>query len=502
MAGFSIINTGSGNVEFTDSAPALTVDFVIQASGANVQISRLARLAWAGPIAAGPGNVTLTATGAISENGGEIGGDLLTTSSAGGATLNGPNAVLVFIATNTGSGDVEFTDTAPTLTVESVVQAGGGNVQIINSGWISMVGALAAGPGNVTLSSAGTIAESGGEIGGNLLTTNSAGGTTLNGFNAVSAFNATNTGSGDVEFTDTAPTLTVESVVEASGENVQIINSGSISVTGPIAAGPGKVTLTAMGAISENGGEIGGYLHDDYFGRRAILNGPNALSVFSATNTTSGDVEFSDTTPTLAIVGINQSGGNVQVTNTGSISVTGPLSAGTGNVTLTATGTVDENGGAIERQPAHHNLGWWTILNGADTVSAFSATNTTSGDVEFSDTTPTLAIVGINQSGGNVQITNTGSISLTGPFAAGTGNVTLTATGAIAENSGPISGNLLTTTSAGGTILNGANTVSAFTPRTPPAATLTSATRRLRWQLWVSIRAAGTFKSPTLAQSA
>ena len=68
------------------------------------------------------------------------------------------------------------------------------------------------------------------------------------------------------------------------------------------------------------------------------------------------------------------------------------------------------------------------ILNSANTVTSFNATNATSGDIDLTNSSvSTLLVTGIAQSSGlgNVNITNTGTMTITGAINTAGGNVSL-----------------------------------------------------------------------------
>jgi len=233
--------TGSGAITFGDGAGAGTghafSDSLVlrNPSGGGISITDV--------LSTGTNNLTLSSGGAISQSAAITAG-LLTTVSAGGAVLNAANAVGSFNATNTGSGNIELTNTAAPLSVTGISQAGGGDVTINNTGAISVGGATVTG-GNLTLTASGTIGQTG-AIAADLLTTSSAGGTLLNGSNTVGAFNATNTGAGNIELTNTAATLDLQGIAQNTG-NVVIGNSGAItqSVAGITTAANGGISVTA-----------------------------------------------------------------------------------------------------------------------------------------------------------------------------------------------------------------------------------------------------------------
>src|SRR5205807_631943 len=149
-----------------------------------------------------------------------------------------------------------LTNTAATLTVTGVSQAGGGSVTISNTGAITVTGQINAGSSApVTLTAGGVVSESGsGQILNNgLLTTSSVGGTALGAANnQFFSFNATNTTSGNVSVSDNAP-LTITGISQSGGGSVTV-NSFVIGITGTVGAGSGgAVTLTATAGLQESG---------------------------------------------------------------------------------------------------------------------------------------------------------------------------------------------------------------------------------------------------------
>ena len=90
------------------------------------------------------GDVTLT-SGALSEAGTNfIGGSVLTTNTAGGATLNNANTVNTFNALNTISGDIALINTANPLTITGISNTGGGSDTVNNAGALSITGTIGA----------------------------------------------------------------------------------------------------------------------------------------------------------------------------------------------------------------------------------------------------------------------------------------------------------------------------------------------------------------------
>ena len=88
--------------------------------------------------------------------------------------------------------------------------------------------------------------------------------------------------------------------------------------------------------------------------------------------------------------------------NTGAISITGSIAAGaSNNVSLTSTGAITESGGGLISGAllTTSSVGG-QALGGANTVSSFNATNTTSGNISFNDIAAPVTVTGVSQSGG------------------------------------------------------------------------------------------------------
>src|SRR5207248_2687697 len=123
------------------------------------------------------------------------------TSSVGGTTLGGANAVGSFNATNSTGGNISLINTAAPLTITGISQSGGGSVTVNNTGAISLTGTVSAGSGGaINLVASGTLSETGASLATPRAPdpTSSVGGTTLGGANTVGSFNATNSTGGNI----------------------------------------------------------------------------------------------------------------------------------------------------------------------------------------------------------------------------------------------------------------------------------------------------------------
>ena len=556
VGSFNATNAASGAISLSDTASPLTITGISE-TGGGVSVSNTGPLTTTGAVStAANGNISLTATGtetiggavtaggagtvtldstggdllvnaavssmsgaidataggAITESGSGAFGTsgLLTTSSTSGQALNGANTVGSFNATNAASGAISLSDTASPLTITGISQSSGG-ISVSNTGPLTTAGAVTtAANGNISLTATGT------ETIGGAVTAGGAG------------------------------TVTLDST------------GGDLLVKATVSSMSGAIHATAGGAITESGsgafGTSGLLTTNSTSGQ--TLNGANTVGSFNATNATSGAISLSDTASPLTITGISQSGGGISVSNTGPLTTAGAVTtAANGNISLTATGTeticgvvtaggagtvtLDSTGGDLLVKAAVSSMsgaidaaaggaitesgsgafgtsGLLTtnstsgqILNGANSVGSFNATNATSGAISLSDTASPLTITGISETGGDIGVSNTGPLTTAGAVTtAANGNISLTATGtetiggavtaggagtvtldstggdllvkaavssmsgaidataggAITESGGGAFGTsgLLTTNSTSGQTLNGANTVGSF----------------------------------------
>src|SRR5207244_1009556 len=197
-------------------------------------------LSLTGAVNAGGNAVNLTASTSISQTAaGVITGGLLTTSSATGTDLStATNAVTRTSAAKGRTAAVNVLDCNATLTVTGITDTtAGGPVTVDNTGGaLSLTGAVNAGANAVNLTALTAISQTAaGVITGGLLTTSSATGTDLStATNAVTSFNASNSGVGTVNLKDSTGTLTVTGISETTGGGPTTVNNagGPLSRTG------------------------------------------------------------------------------------------------------------------------------------------------------------------------------------------------------------------------------------------------------------------------------
>jgi autotransporter-associated beta strand protein len=203
---------------------------------------------------------------------------------------------------------------------------------------------------------------------------------------------------------DQSTNINVTNAISGSGTLELISTGGSITQSAAI-------TVATLATTSRTG--------------TALDNLGNAISSFSAANSTSGNVSLTNAATTLTVSGINETGGNVNVNNTGDISITGTISASGGQaVILTATGSLSETGLGLIKTTGTLTASAATgiMLSGVitNTVDTFTATNSTSGNISLTNTAAPLTVTSISEaSGGTVTIGNTGAVTFPNALSGG-----------------------------------------------------------------------------------
>ena len=289
------------------------------------------------------------------------------------------------------------------------------------------------------------------------------------------------------------------SVRWTSFENIAGTGSNSYS---------GAVGSTLSGAISNTADAVTLQGAIQTGGGQSYLGPVKLAAATTLTSTGSGAITFahtvdSDTTPrdlTVGTSGVTTFDGAVGATplnsltvkpggttyiNGGSVSTSGAagqtynnavvlgggtiLNAGPGAITEGDSGSLTTTGLLTTRSGSGQDL----VGNGANSVAAFNATNTSSGDITLTNRSPLLTITGIKQSGGGLSITNSGAITSSGPLTV-SGATTITAasqsvtlTDAANDFSGPV------TVAAAATDINDRNDLTVVLNTTGPT-TLTA----------------------------
>jgi hypothetical protein len=487
------------------------------------------------------------ASGAIAESGfGLINTTgLLTTSSVIGETLNGANAVGSFSATDLGA--VSLTNTATSLALGTVTSSG---LTVNNTGLLVINNAISEGANSVALTATGitnlsTVTASGGvylNYGTGTLTnatansiisnggaanaapitligdnTNLFGGSVVGGAGTVSMDFFTHTlaasgmgGVGYFSMISTTGTLQVGS----------LLDTGVMTITGPLVASTYKLVLENSGGISNNSAISGNYGIVLNAGTGTITN-----TAGSITNTGGTTGFISLTADKMALTGGTISGGagyvgiyNSTLTNAINLGSSVDTTANTLELSNTELNTISStaglqvgsasNSGAITVSSALSvaNGLRLRLSNGASGIAINGTINAPSGiwldtagpvSQTAAITAPTLILSGtgaFNLNGASNIIAsiagNVGSLSLLDSAAvsvdtvvadslntfvgiSATGPVSLMSSGALSQTSAISTPGLLTTSSVGGTTLNSANTVGSFSGANSTSGNLT-----------------------------
>ncbi len=266
----------------------------------------------AGQIIASGGKVYLTANSAakvvdnVVSMSGVIEATTATTGKNGEIILNGGSAGVTHVSgkLKAPNGHVETSGHILILHSDIVIDATGGN-WLVDPWNITVV----AGSGTTNNSGPTSFSPTGtsSQIGANLINAQLGAGTnvTLD----------TNSGGSD------AGNITISSGITWSTSAVfTLIANNNIAINAVINGGAnGLVTLNAGGAISQSAGITANTLTTTSGTGTALTSVFNAVSNFSATNTTSGNISFTNTLP-LTIVGLSaQSNGSIAISNSGNI---------------------------------------------------------------------------------------------------------------------------------------------------------------------------------------
>ena len=439
-------NTGSGNLSFTNGVTATSGTISDTAGNITLTCTNVGNCLNLNNNVTATGNtVTLNASGVINQIAGAISAATLTTSSAGGTTLNDANTVGTFNATNTTSGDISLTNTAGTLLVSGVSQSGGGGVTIANTGNVVLTGNITDAAGIVTLTASGAIDDAGATqvITAGTLTGSSGTGVVLTDGNLVGTLGPfTNTTSGNLFYTNAKSLATAGLVTNSANTGtlaLNVTNGGTLTIGGSgVTSTNGAITLTAdamsIGA-PVNAGTARVTLTPNTAGV-AIDLGPGPAGVLDLTQASLNEVT----------AGVLQIGSNTA----GNLTVTAPIAPTGSNVLALVTGgTVSETPAGTLTVPDLRisSSGAVTLDNPGNAIQVLAAVAASSVTV-VDGVNLTIGVVDgdsgiIPGVGASVNVTSSGTISETG--------------GALVDTTGT-----LTTSSVGGTTLGNANTVGAF----------------------------------------
>ncbi|MES2262903.1 MAG: filamentous hemagglutinin N-terminal domain-containing protein [Pseudomonadota bacterium] len=226
---------------------------------------------------------------------------------------------------------------------------------------------------------------------------------------------------------------------------LNVTAGGTLSTANALSVG-GNLALSANGDIGQASAWTVG-------GSTTIGAGAHTILLDQSANAFSGAVSLTNTgnnavtlvnTPSL-VLGASSSGGTLSVTTGGALSQSGAITAARLNATA-------QDG---------------ITLNGANQVAAFSATNTGSGGVALTNTTPQLLITGsgVTTSSGDIALDNTGvnGILVSAPVTATSGGVALTAHSPITVGANLTAGTSIALTASSDITVNTGSTLNAST---------------------------------------
>lgn len=477
------VSAGSGALALTSTSGALTVDGV--SAGTNVSLTAGGNLNLVGDVTGA--TATFSAGGAIDQAGGAISATTLSATAVNGISLTDGNAVANLGATaNTGSGGVALdvtgalaltgglsapgqevslvaaggaiTQPAGGITANALVASGAGGLSLTGANQVGFVYGLASGAGGLSFidgasftlegdiaglgqsvsltSTGGSISQAVGVITAANLSASAASGLSLTGQNEVPQVMTLSSGSGGIAFNDNQP-LTVNNITLGAGDLSLSTTSGDLTLTSTVAS-PGNFTLSAPGTITAAtpmSAAATVSAAGDYSITASAMNTAALQPMLTgAASNLSIDFTGPEGTANVSNVALSAPGSVSVIANNSDLTI-GSITAGA-NVTLSSAGTISQGeGGDISAAMLTASAVSGIYLYGSNTVAAVaSLTNTTSGEIEFSDNT-SVTIGSVNQGGlGAIYLnTNTGDLTLTSPIV-GPGSVIVSAGSGAGDN--------------------------------------------------------------------
>ncbi|MGE5268201.1 MAG: filamentous hemagglutinin N-terminal domain-containing protein, partial [Thiohalocapsa sp.] len=490
----TLSTTGDGaDASLTNAAPVTIGAATIGGNLSLTTTGAASNITLLGDVAADLGQVTISAAGKINQTSGIVSTAVLAGSSVGGATLNGSNQIGTFgpfSDTGSGSAGISLSNDQALTTTGAISSASGPITLKTTTGDLTLAGDVTAAKNQVTLDSPAAITQTSGAIDPGSLLILSAGSVSLLGDNTIDKLAASLTGAGSsLAFNNTATTLAVDTVGGVSGittnngaVTLTTTSSGDIALHQPVAAGSGKATLIAAGAISQQSGAViiagDALFTSSATGSTIALDSANKLAGTVSLLTTGIGADASLTNATPLTLGLVSTGGNLSLTTTGTgstIKLSAPVLALNGsNVTLTSAGTIDETGAGFILAD--------TLSGSAVGTADFGAVNLVHkfGPFHAGDAAAItlvngqdLRIAGVVGTSGDVTLAVTGAaagdLTIAAPVSAGSGKTaTLSSVGTITESAGGAitAGNLVAVTNPAGATTGditldqpGANTV-------------------------------------------
>ncbi|MDB5384865.1 MAG: hypothetical protein JWM11_511 [Planctomycetaceae bacterium] len=440
------INTGTGHDSMTiTNVDGLAASLTVNGTAGSADVSGSANLS----LGAGK-NLSIVTAGNVNLSGVlTVPGTTSVTAGTGGISLANPANTLTGAVSlsNSGSSDVTVA-AANTISLASVsvgtgtlnvtgvgisqsgpvVQATGATGAAFNggAGVITLTNPSNDFTGPVSLSNSGTNAVSLIDTNAVILGVSNLGSSTL----TVSATGITQTGSvvqaagaGTATFNAGAAALTLTNSGNDFTGLVNLNNSGAndVAVTdsnaitlGTLTIGTGALTVTGVGIF-----EAAAIVQPASAGNATFNGGTGIINLSTNGNDFTGAVS------------LNNSGANpASVTDLNAI-LLGPSLLGQ-NLTVTSGGTVTQSGVISAGNLSVASVGGINLTTFTNTVTGFSASNTTSGNIQLlNDETLVLTSGNVinSASGGTIVVTNFGNLSSTGTVNTNNGAITVDATG-------------------------------------------------------------------------
>ncbi|MFA5027984.1 MAG: hypothetical protein WC713_08895, partial [Candidatus Methylomirabilota bacterium] len=443
--------TQSGRVT-VDGATSLTTSVSDQAITLALSGGAGSTNIFAGPLTlhttGAAGHAAVTAE-ALTFAASSVGGNLTATAEAGNITQTGALTVTGTANINAGANAITLNAANDFTGAVSLNNTGANNVAVTDSDDL-VLGASTVGQ-NLTVSAGGPITQAGG-ITGALLTTSSVGGTTLDGANALTGFNAMNTGTGDITLNNTTNPLNVTGVTNSvAGGAITITSASALTISGPVAAaGTGAVSLTA------STGDV------------TIVDGATAAGTIASA---SGSLTVEATTGSILDATPGADSGNPHLKTTGSVTLkatAGSIGSGADPADIDVVGTSNLvlqslNGGTVAGDTTLTALALnldptggvnYTVTSGSTTIAIgedgsdnLQINTVTSGgsNFDFSLATPSGDIVlpdgaisGIGSGSVTLNAAAGSILDFTGTSITTGGTLVLSATGGIGTGGNPL----------------------------------------------------------------
>ena len=433
------------NISATASAPTLLPtgmrNLTLEFDNATIEI----------PSVTLSGNLTAIAQGQIYQSGALSGSSLIaeTLNNAGSPinlTDNSNNFTMINLSTLNAAG------TANAAGSVAYNNTGGLNVNGINT------------TSRVNLTAGGAITDSGAIIGSEL-TTNSVGGTVLSFGNDIASFNATNSGSGNIQLSNTANLLTISGITQSGSGNVIVTNTGALTTSDVINTNGGNVNLTTLSpdssarvltinaSIQTQGGavDLDAANNSSHSAVALVVNNSVSTTPGSGGTLTLGGGLTLNVDPTIGA-------GNITLNGNGLDLVLGALNLST-STTFEVNRYLVVNGALTSSSNVNIGLNADDNLSGVGGVLITSIGSINSGGsltIQGSSLNGLTGYVGVDPNAG-IQIQSGASIQASGPIVLTTHSIS----NANIDINGPVSANstnAVTITTAGtGTIQLGAN---------------------------------------------